>query len=330
MMRWLLLAIFTIFGLAQPLAAHESRPAYLDVREFAAGQYEVLWKRPMRGEYVIGFTVGWPEGCAPSVTNESEVPGASITRMLLDCGDAGLVGGKITIDRLSETSAEVLVRVEFADGTSQTQLLRPASPFMIVEGPRSAFAVGAEYLLLGFDHILAGIDHLVFVLGLTLIVGGGWRLVKTITAFTIAHSITLALSTLGLVRVSQAPVEAAIALSIVFLARELLISRQGGEPGLTSRTPWLVAFIFGLLHGLGFAGALREIGLPQGDIPLALLAFNLGVEAGQLAFVGVVLVLLAIGRRIYSNSLPNWLGQVPAYGIGTLAAFWTLERILGA
>jgi hydrogenase/urease accessory protein HupE len=200
---------------------------------------------------------------------------------------------------------------------------------MNVEGPRSSFSVGAEYLLLGFDHILAGVDHLVFVLGLTLIVGGGWRLVKTITAFTVAHSITLALSTLGHVRVSHAPVEAAIALSIVFLARELLLMRRG-QPGLTSRAPWLVAFAFGLLHGLGFAGALREIGLPQGDIPLALLAFNIGVEAGQLAFVAVVLALLAIGRRISSDTLPKWLGQVPAYAIGTVAAFWTLERILGA
>jgi len=329
MMRWLVLAILTVFGLAQPLAAHESRPAFLDVRELSVGQYEVLWKRPMRGEYVIGFTVGWPQGCTPTVRNESRVPGASITRMLLDCGAKGLVGGTITIDRLPETSAEVLVRVEFADGTSQTRLLRPASSVMTVEGPRSALSVGAEYLRLGFDHILAGIDHLAFVLGLTLIVGGGWRLVKTITAFTVAHSITLALSTLGHVQVSQAPVEAAIALSIVFLARELLVMRQG-QPGLTSRAPWLVAFVFGLLHGLGFAGALREIGLPQGDIPLALLAFNLGVEAGQLAFVAAVLSVMALGRRIYAKTLPEWIGQVPAYGIGTVAAFWTLERIFAA
>jgi hydrogenase/urease accessory protein HupE len=329
MMRWLVLTIFAIFGLAIPLAAHEARPAFLDVRELSVGRYEVVWKRPMRGEYVIGFTVGWPEGCAPTVTNETDLPGANITRMLLDCGETGLIGKTVTINRLAETSAEVLVRVEFVDGTSQTQLLRPASPSVTVVGPRSAFAVGAEYLRLGFDHILAGIDHLIFVLGLTLLVGGGWRLVKTITAFTVAHSITLALSTLGLVRVSQAPVEAAIALSIVFLARELLLLRQG-QPGLTSRAPWLVAFIFGLLHGLGFAGALREIGLPQGDIPLALLAFNLGVEAGQLAFVAVVLVLIAVGRRIFSRTLPNWLEQVPAYAIGTVAAFWTLERILTA
>ncbi|SEO18964.1 HupE / UreJ protein [Gemmobacter aquatilis] len=329
MMRCLLLAILGILSLAHPLAAHESRPAFLDVREFAAGQYEVVWKRPMRGDYVIGFAVGWPDGCAPTVTNENQVPGASITRMLLDCGETGLIGETISIDRLPETSAEVLVRIEFADGTSQTQLLRPASPFVTVEGPRSAFAVGAEYLRLGFDHILAGIDHLVFVLCLTLMVGGGWTLVKTITAFTVAHSITLALSTLGLVRVSQAPVEAVIALSIVFLARELLLL-QRGRPGLTSRAPWLVAFVFGLLHGLGFAGALREIGLPQGDIPLALLAFNLGVEAGQLAFVAVVLAVLGLGRRAISSAPPAWVRQVPPYAIGTVAAFWTLERILTA
>ena len=176
MRRWLFLSILAIFTLARPLAAHESRPAFLDIREFGAGQYEVVWKRPMRGEYVIGFTVGWPEGCATTAPTEHQVPGASITRMLLDCGERGLIGGTISIDRLPETSAEVLVRVEFADGTSQTGLLRPASPSMIVEGPRGAIAVGAEYLVLGFDHILAGIDHLVFVLGLTLIVGGagGW------------------------------------------------------------------------------------------------------------------------------------------------------------
>jgi hydrogenase/urease accessory protein HupE len=328
-MRGLALAILAILTLAFPLAAHESRPAYLDVREFSAGQYEVVWKRPMRGEYVIGFTIGWPEGCSTTSAKETQVPGASITRMLLDCGQSGLLGGSITINRLPETSAEVLVRVEFADGTSQTQLLRPASATITVEGPRSALAVGSEYLRLGFDHILAGVDHLVFVLGLTLIVGGGWRLVKTITAFTVAHSITLALSTLGLVRVSQAPVEAVIALSIVFLAREIVLQRQG-RPGLTSRVPWVVAFIFGLLHGLGFAGALREIGLPQGDIPLALLAFNLGVEAGQLAFVGVVLSVMALGKRLYASTLPVWAGHIPAYVIGTVAAFWTLERILSA
>jgi hypothetical protein len=167
------------------------------------------------------------------------------------------------------------------------------------------------------------------VLCLIFIVGGGWRLVRTITAFTVAHSITLGLSTLGVVKVAQAPVEAVIALSIVFLARELLMMRQS-RAGLTTRAPWLVAFVFGLLHGLGFAGALNEIGLPQGDVPLALLAFNLGVEAGQLAFVAVILCMMWLARRMVPAGPPRWVGQLPAYAIGTIAAFWTIERILSA
>ena len=198
---------------------------------------------------------------------------------------------------------------------------------MTVSGPRSLLAVAAEYAILGFDHILSGLDHLLFVFGLTLIVGGGWRLVKTITAFTLAHSVTLALSTFGLVRVSQAPVEAVIAMSIVFLARELMLQKQG-RPGLTSRAPWLVAFMFGLLHGFGFAGALREIGLPQGDVPMALLAFNLGVEAGQLLFVALILAAIWLLRRLSNRTLPPWLGQVPACAIGSIAAFWMIERLL--
>lgn len=329
MIRWLLSALCTALWLCQPLAAHESRPAYLDIREFNAGQYDVAWKRPMRGEYVIGFTIGWPEGCTPTRETESQVPGASVTRMRLDCGGSSLIGQQLSIERLPETSAEVLVRIEFLDGNTQTEILRPATATMSIEGPRGALAIATEYVSLGFDHILAGIDHLLFVLCLTLIIGRGWKLVKTITAFTVAHSITLALCTFGVLRVSQAPVEAVIALSIVFLAREMLLLHQG-TPGLTSRAPWLVAFVFGLLHGLGFAGALREIGLPSGDIPLALLAFNLGVEAGQLIFVVIIVALLAFTRRAFTKGFPDWVGQVPAYAIGTVAMFWTLERVLTA
>lgn len=327
MIRWLLVTLLALLHLAQPVVAHESRPAYLDIRELGSGTYEVIWKRPMRGDYVIGFAVVWPEGCAPASEAEHQVPGASLTRMLLDCGAAGLIGRELSIARLPETSAEVLVRIAFMDGTTETRILRPSSATMTVQGPRGALAVAAEYAALGFEHILAGIDHLLFVLGLTLIVQGGWRLVKTITAFTIAHSITLAVSALGLVRVAQAPVEAVIALSIVFLARELVMLRQG-RPGLTARAPWLVAFVFGLLHGLGFAGALREIGLPPGDIPLALVAFNLGVEAGQLAFVAVILGVIWLARRIILAAPPRWIGHLPAYAIGTIAALWTIERIL--
>lgn len=329
MIRRLLAAFWAVVCLWQPLAAHESRPAYLDIREFGAGQYDVVWKRPMRGEYVIGFSVAWPAGCTQFNQTDTQVPGAQVTRMRLTCDAPGLTGQQISIQRLPETSAEVLVRVEFLDGSAQTDLLRPTSATMMIDGPKGVLAVAVEYARLGFDHILAGFDHLVFVLGLTLIVGGGWTLVKTITAFTLAHSITLALSTLGLVRVSQTPVEAVIALSIVFLARELLLMHRG-QPGLTARAPWLVAFVFGLLHGLGFAGALREIGLPPGDIPLALLAFNIGVEVGQLAFVGATLAVLALVRRAGTSALPAWTAQLPAYAIGTLAALWTIERILSA
>ncbi len=329
MIRLIALALYALIVLPQSLAAHESRPAYLDIREVGVGQYDVLWKRPMRGEYVIGLGVVWPDACTPSEGIERYVPGASVTRLRVACDGTGLIGQQLSIASLPDTSAEVLVRVEFVDGSAQTRILRPASAVMMVEGPRGPLAVAKEYAVLGFEHILAGIDHLLFVLGLTLIVGGGWRLVKTITAFTLAHSATLALSTLGLVRVSQAPVEAVIALSIVFLARELLLLRQG-RPGLTSQAPWLVALVFGLLHGLGFAGALREIGLPQGDVPLALLAFNLGVEAGQLAFVCVVLAALWLFRRVALSSLPHGLGQLPAYAIGSVAAFWTIERLLAA
>ena len=328
-MRLLLLTFLILLGGPQPAAAHESRPAYLEIRELGPGRYDALWKRPTKGDLVLPLAVVWPASCrAPASGREQVVPGAIVQRLLVDCGDAGLIGQTIRIDGLQKVSADVLVRIEFADGVTQTNLLRPATPALAVAGPRSTLAVAGEYFVLGVEHILAGFDHLLFVLGLTLIVGGGWRLVKTITAFTVAHSITLALATFGVVRVAQAPVEAVIALSIVFLARELVLTNEG-RPGLTARTPWLVAFIFGLLHGLGFAGALREVGLPQTDIPMALLSFNVGVEVGQLAFVGAVLAVIGFGRRLVSAP-PPWLAQVPAYAIGGMAAYWTMERLITA
>jgi hydrogenase/urease accessory protein HupE len=190
----------------------------------------------------------------------------------------------------------------------------------------TVIAVGQTYLKLGIEHIFSGIDHLLFVLGLVLIVGPGGRLVKTITAFTLAHSITLGAATLGWVQVPQAPVEAAIALSILFLAAELA-HRQRGRSGLTAQYPWLVALTFGLLHGFGFAGALTEVGLPSQDIPPALLFFNLGVEIGQLAFVFTVLVVQVGIKRLSAGYQPRWLTSVPAYGIGIMASFWCFQRI---
>jgi hydrogenase/urease accessory protein HupE len=185
--------------------------------------------------------------------------------------------------------------------------------------------VARTYLALGVEHILTGFDHLLFVLALLLIVKSARRIVATVTAFTVAHSLTLAAATLGFVHLPQPPVEAAIALSIAFVAAEI-VHGLDGRPGLTARAPWLVAFAFGLLHGLGFAGALAEIGLPQSAIPLALLCFNLGVELGQLAFVVALLACLALARRA-RIPWPRAARPLPAYAIGALAMFWVIERV---
>lgn len=328
MMPRLCLALAALLLWATPGSAHESRPAYLDIRELEPGQYEVLWKRPLRGDRALGLSVVWPEACQAAVADSAQaVPGALIERRLIGCGTDGLVGRLIGIEGLAGTLTDTLVRIEFLDGTTQINVVKPAAPWLEVEGPRPALAAAGEYFVLGVEHILGGIDHLLFVLGLTLIVRRTALLVKTITAFTVAHSLTLAAATLGFVAVPQAPVEAVIALSILFLASEL--ARQSrGATGLAARAPWLVAFAFGLLHGFGFAGALAEVGLPPADIPLALLTFNLGVEAGQLAFVAGVLAILWAGRRALAAP-PRWLSDVPAYAIGSLAAFWLIGRVAG-
>ncbi len=220
---------------------------------------------------------------------------------------------------------DVLVRVERSDGTMQVTRLLPSNPAFVVEASTGAGEVARTYLVLGVQHILLGIDHLLFVLALLLVVKGAARVVTTITAFTISHSITLAAATLGLVRVPGPPVEAVIALSIVFVAAELVHGAQG-RPGLTARWPWVVAFTFGLLHGLGFAGALSGIGLPQNGIPLALLFFNIGVELGQLVFVGAFVVVALLVARAHIL-WPRWIEIAPAYAIGSLAMFWVLQRV---
>jgi hydrogenase/urease accessory protein HupE len=311
---------------AAPTVAHESRPGYLELRELTAGRYEVLWKRPARGDLVLGLSVRWPLSCEASAPGAAHaVPGALIERGLLDCGERGLEGQRVFIDGLESTLTDVLVRITFQDGTVQTNLTKPADPWIDIVGPRPTLDVAIDFFGLGVEHILLGIDHLLFVLCLTLIVHGWVLLVKTITAFTVAHSITLAAATFGWVNAPQAPVEAVIALSILFLASELTRQSRGNR-GMTSRAPWVVAFAFGLLHGFGFAGALSEIGLPSSDIPMALLAFNLGVEAGQLLFVAQVLVLTWLARTVILAP-PRWLREMPAYAVGSLAAFWLLERV---
>ena len=319
----LVLFLFIVFS--TPAEAHRLQPAYLEISEQGAGTFNVLWKRPFVGNKPMSIYPRLPETCS-NLTEPVLAPSdaAAIERWLIDCGKNGLTNQTIVIDGLVKTVTDTLVRIELADGSMHTSVLRPASATFIVPEKPSKTKVAGSYLGLGVEHILGGFDHLLFVLGLLLIVRSTSLLVKTITAFTLAHSVTLAMAALGFIYVPQTPVEAVIALSILFLATELA-KQHRGEIGLTSIAPWLVALSFGLLHGFGFAGALSEIGLPQTDIPLALLFFNVGVEVGQLMFVAAVLVFQMLIQKTKLN-WPTWAQQVPAYAIGTLAAFWCIQR----
>jgi hydrogenase/urease accessory protein HupE len=308
-----------------PAHAHEVRPAYLELHEDTANAYRVLWKTPMRGDMRLSLSPafsGKTQALTPVATRQTGSAAVQTWRMK---AIEPLRGQSVRIAGLEATMTDVLVRMEFADGTTWSKRLTPAQPAAVIPAQQSGWSVAAEYLQLGVEHILLGIDHLLFVLALLLITHGGWKLVKTITAFTAAHSITLALAALGFVHVPQAPVEAVIALSIVFVAAEILRARAGHE-GITERAPWIVAFTFGLLHGFGFAGALSEIGLPQGHIPQALLFFNVGVEFGQLLFIAAVLSFIALIARV-EYRWPRWSGFLLPYAIGSVAMFWVIQRI---
>ena len=321
-----LIAIVFLLLYALPGMAHEVRPGYLEVTETAPERYQVLWKVPMKGDAVLRMSPRFPETCKEQTPPSSRaVAAAMVKQWTIVCTD-GLKDAEIVIDGLQHTLTDVLVRVTHSGGTTQTIRLAPDNTGFKVSGEPSTIEVITTYLSLGIEHILLGIDHLLFVFALLLIVKGWRRLVGTITAFTVAHSITLAAATLGYVNVPQAPVEAVIALSILFLATEIIHMLQG-RTGLAQRYPWLVAFIFGLLHGFGFAGALTEIGLPPSDIPLALLFFNVGVEVGQLIFVAGVLLIGMLLKRFFTQPL-RWGEIVITYIIGSVAAFWTIERVM--
>jgi hydrogenase/urease accessory protein HupE len=306
--------------------ADEFRPAYLELRQVAADTYDVLWKVPAReGGLRLAIHLRLPPGGADVGEPRAGFIGASHVERRRIRHPGGLEGQAIAVDGLALAGAEVLARVERADGSAQVARLTALKASFVVEAPAGPLEVARTYVLLGVEHILLGIDHLLFVLALLVIVRGGRRIVITVTAFTVAHSLTLVAATLGWLALPGAPVEATIALSIAFLAREIAMAWRG-RTGLTERMPWLVAFVFGLLHGLGFAGALAEIGLPQQAIPIALLCFNIGVEIGQLLFVAAVLglgVLLGRGLARWRSTL-RW---IPPYAIGTVACFWMIERV---
>lgn len=317
--QFCLVAVLPCIGLA-----HELQPGFLQLKETTPHQYEVLWKQPTSLGNPLRLTPVFPAGCQAANTAQSEVlPQSWVWRMRLSC-PKGLAGQMLSIEGLEAFATDVLIRVEHGDGRVETHLLKPVDPSVTLN--QAAGEHGRwTYLTLGIEHIALGIDHLLFVLGLLLIVSNRWTLIKTITSFTVAHSITLAIASLGSVQLPAAPLNAVIALSILFLAPEV-IRVWRGQTSLTIRKPWLVAFAFGLLHGFGFASGLAALGLPHAEIAPALLLFNIGVEIGQLAFV-LLVVGLERAFHILKINWPRWVEMLPAYTLGTLGAFWTIQRI---
>lgn len=313
--------------LSSPLRAHELLPALLELREPAPGRVEVLWQVPLTQGEPLPLKPVFPANCRPVAPLRSQRGARSlVVRSVLRC-QAPLVGQQLAVEGLQGTASEVLVRWLQPTGAPFTGVLRAAQSTLSLERPAERAGPPAlpAYLRLGVVHILTGPDHLLFVLGLLLIVGPRNRLlVKTVTAFTVAHSLTLAATTLGVLHVPAPPLEATIALSILFLAPEIVRTWRG-ESSITIRHPWIVAFVFGLLHGAGLATALQELGLPKGETLQALALFNLGVEIGQLGFIGLVLLGVALWRR---GQLPEplWLRRLPGYLVGSLAAYWVFER----
>ena len=323
---WLVAALLALLAAAAPAIAHESRPAYLEIEETAAGQYTLQWRTPVLAGVRLPVVLQVPEGVSnlrePVIMDLAD---SRLERRWIEAGPEGLTGKRIEFPGLQYTITDAVVRVSLLDGRNWMVIARPGQPWVDIEAAPGSLALAGDFLRQGMYHILSGPDHLLFVLGLLLLVATPWMLVKTITAFTVAHSITLAAATLGFVEPPAPPIEAAIALSIVFLALEIFKARRG-ETSFTIRHPWVVAFAFGLLHGFGFASALSHAGLPPGDVPLALLFFNVGVELGQLAFVAAVLLLMRASRA-FLKRLPPRAGLLPAYVIGTLGAFWLLQRL---
>ena len=324
-MRKFLTALLLLLAVGGTAIADEIRPGYLELNSTDDTVYSVKWKVPMKGNMVLSLKPVLPDWCTERTPPSSMATGgAMITRWSVSCS-GGIATGNIRIDGLENTMTDVLVRVVHQDGMTQMVRLTPSETSFEVAAETTSTEVIKVYTALGIEHILLGVDHLLFVFALLLIVNGWRRLIGTITAFTLAHSITLFAATLGWVHVPQAPVEAVIALSILFLATEIIHNRQG-KPGMAKRFPWLVAFIFGLLHGFGFAGALAEIGLPEQSIPLALLFFNVGVELGQLLFVAAVVSAGWVLRKLVAEKTLQGSEVAASYVIGSLSAYWVIER----
>ena len=315
-----------LLAFTAPVWADVFQPAYLELRQKDDETFDVMWKVPARGETMrLAIHVTFPDGTSNVSPPRGIFIGDAFVERWTVRRPGGLARGRVSIEGLPGSITDVLARVERSDGTTQVARLLPAEPSFVVEAPAVAAGVAWTYTVLGVEHILAGIDHLLYILAMLFLVKGWKRIVATLSAFTATHSVTLTAAALGWVHVPQPPVEACIALSIVFVAREVVETRRG-RPGLTARWPWVVAFTFGLMHGFGFAGALAEVGLPTRAIPVALLFFNVGVEIGQLLFVAAALAAMAMATRVASR-WPRWAEAVPSYAIGAIAMFWVVERV---
>jgi hydrogenase/urease accessory protein HupE len=316
-------ALLLLLAFVAPAAAHPLAPSLLDVRERDAGRLEVVWKTSLLQPAGADLRPVLPPHCAPVADPVAERDASSATlRWTVDCGARGIVGERLRVLGLDRSRTDALVRVALRDGRRLQAVLNGADASVVVSERQRPAWVMIDYARLGVEHILSGVDHLLFVLGLVLLVRSSRMLLYTVTAFTLGHSVTLSLAVLGYVNFPSRLVELAIAISILVLAVELARPDDGDA---LRRRPWLLAFTFGLLHGLGFAGALAEVGLPPEEIPLSLLSFNIGIELGQLVFIAFVLLARALLRSRAERG-PAWLGAVPTYAIGSLAAFWCIER----
>lgn len=301
--------------------AHPLAPALLELKEHASGLVDVLWKRSSLSVPGSNIEPILPEACPATSQPRVDKQGVAVLiRWEIDCGDEGLVGRAIRIDGLGPAKIDTLVRIKLSDERIIQRVLRRSEASMIVPAKAERLAVFKDYMTIGFEHILTGADHLLFVFGLFMICADTRALVKTVSAFTVGHSGTLSLAALGYTNMPVGPIEVLIAGSVLVLAVEL--ARNADEPTLMRRFPWPMALTFGLLHGMGFAGALNEVGLPGGEIPMALLSFNLGIEVGQLAFVAVLTALAFLVQRL-ELPLPR---RAAIYAMGSLAAYWVIDR----
>jgi hydrogenase/urease accessory protein HupE len=324
--RGLSLALPLIGVLAGVVAAHPLSPSLLELRERPDGAVAVRWKTPTLRMPGADLRPLLPAGCRPTAPATIEEEPESITASwTAECGPGGLVGRRIGVEGLDSRITDVLLHLELADGRTVHSVLRPREPSIVVPDRERRLDVARRFVALGIEHIATGYDHLLFVFGLLLLVASTRTLVATITAFTLGHSVTLALAVLDVARVPSATTEALIAASIFVLGVELA-RPPDAPPTLMRRHPSVLALAFGLLHGLGFAGALREAGLPSEAVPLALLSFNVGIELGQLVFVLAVIVVRRLAAPAL-RALPSWTRALPIYALGSLAAFWTIERV---